>query len=291
MSLLLEQLINGLVTGAMYALIASGLTLIWGAMRMLNFAQGEFYMLGGYFFYYLMVQMGVNPVLAILLVLAAVFILGMAAERLVVHPLLGKPQWEFSTIIATLGLSIILQNLALQFFGAEVLNIPYLSSAVIDLGPIRLSMHRIIIIAVSVLSIALLWYVLTRTTYGLHLRAASQDRDSAVLYGVNYTRVYTVTFGLSSALAALGAMLLAPIFSVNPWMGAPPLLKGFVVVVLGGLGNFQGAIIGGILLGIAESLGVGLWSSEWREVISFSLLIVVLTVRPWGLFGSRHGGH
>lgn len=291
MSLLLEQLINGLVTGAMYALIASGLTLIWGAMRMLNFAQGEFYMLGGYCFYYLMVQMGVNPVLAILLVLAAIFILGMAAQRLVVHPLLGKPQWEFSTIIATLGLSIILQNLALQFFGAEVLNIPYLSSAVMDLGPIRLSMHRIIIIAVSVLSIALLWYVLTRTTYGLHLRAASQDRDSAVLYGVNYTRVYTVTFGLSSALAALGAMLLAPIFSVNPWMGGPPLLKGFVVVVLGGLGNFQGAIIGGILLGIAESLGVGLWSSEWREVISFSLLIVVLTVRPWGLFGSKHGGH
>jgi branched-chain amino acid transport system permease protein len=290
-SVVFEQIINGLVLGSMYALVASGLTLIWGAMRMLNFAQGEFYMLGGYLAFYFMVRLGLHPVPAILLVLAVVFVLGILSERLVVHFLLGKPQWEFSTIVATLGLGILLQNAVLQLFGAEVLSIPYLSSELVDVGTIRLSVHRVIILCVAVVSITLLWYLLQRTTFGLRLRAASQDRDAAILYGVNFSRMYTMTFGLSCLLAWLAAVMLAPIFSVNPWMGTPPLLKGFVVVVLGGLGNFQGAILGGLLLGIAESLGVIAWPSEWREVVSFAVLIIAVTLRPWGLFGNKFAAH
>jgi len=290
-SVVIEHIINGLVLGSMYALVASGLTLIWGAMRMLNFAQGEFYMLGGYLAFYFMVQLGLPAVPAILLVLAAVFLLGLLSERLVLHSLLGQPQWEFSTIVATLGLGILLQNGALQLFGSEVLSIPYLSPDVVELGTIRLSVHRLIILGVAVVSITMLWYFLQRTPFGLRLRAASQDRDAAILYGVNFSRMYTITFGLSCLLAALAAVMLAPIFSVNPWMGTPPLLKGFVVVVLGGLGNFQGAILGGLLLGVAESLGVIAWSSEWREVVSFAVLIIVVIIRPWGLFGSKFTAH
>lgn len=282
-----EQIINGIILGSMYALVASGLTLIWGTMRMLNFAHGEFYMLGGYFFFLLMSSMGLPAPMAVPLAIALVFLAGLAVERASVHPLLGKPQWEFSTLVSTLGVSIFLQNAALHIWGERFKTVPYFINGVVNVMGMRLSYQRLLIFAVATGTMLAMWYLLRRTRFGMALRATAMDRDAAVLYGVNVYRVFTVTFGIAAALAGLAATMLASINSISPWMGAPLMLKGFVVVVLGGLGSFQGAIIGGILIGIVETLGVIVWSSQWREVISFSVLILILWFRPWGLFGVK----
>ncbi|KAB0268422.1 branched-chain amino acid ABC transporter permease [Microvirga brassicacearum] len=282
-----EQIINGIVLGSMYALVASGLTLIWGTMRMLNFAHGEFYMLGGYFFFLLISSLGLPPALAVPLAISLVFLIGLAVQRLAVHPLLGRPQWEFSTLVATLGVSIFLQNAALHIWGERFKTVPYFINGTIDIVGMRLSYQRLLILAVAVVAMLAMWYLLRRTRFGMALRATAMDRDAAMLYGVNVYRVFTITFGIAAALAGLAATMLASINSISPWMGAPLMLKGFVVVVLGGLGSFPGAIVGGIIIGIVETLGVITWSSQWREVISFTVLILILWFRPWGLFGVK----
>jgi len=283
--LVIAQLVNGIVIGSMYALFASGLTLIWGTMKMLNFAHGEFFMLAGYLVYFCYAVLGLNPALSTAIAVVAVFVLGFIVERSVIHRLLSRPVWQFTTIIATLGTSIFLQNLALHVWGPDFRNVPYFVDGVLNVSGIRIAYQRLLILGVSCLSSTALWFVLKHTRLGLALRATAQDADAARLYGVNILAVYTLTFGLSAALAALAAAMMAPITAVNPYMGLSPLLKGFVVVILGGLGSFGGAILGGILLGVVETLGVLLTSTEWSDVISFSFLVLVIWVRPWGLFG------
>jgi branched-chain amino acid transport system permease protein len=283
--LLIAQIINGVIVGSMYALFASGLTLIWGTMKMLNFAHGEFFMLAGYLVYFCYAVLGLDPALSTLIAVVAIFLLGVIVERTVIHHLLSRPVWQLTTIIATLGTSIFLQNLALHVWGPEFQTVPYFVDGVLRVFGIRIAYQRLLILAVSCISIAALWFLLKRTRLGLALRATAQDADAAQLYGVNILSIYTLTFGLSAGLAALAAAMLAPITAVNPYMGLSPLLKGFVVVILGGLGSFSGAILGGILLGIVESLGVLFSSTEWGDVIAFTFLVLVIWVRPWGLFG------
>ncbi len=285
--LTIEQLFNGLVSGAIYALMASGLSLIWGTLKMLNFAHGEFYMLGGFGVYFALLLGGFPPLVAVPLAMAGAALVGMLLERLVIHPLLDRPGWDVSPIIATLGASILLQNLALHLWGERFKNIPYYVQGVVDLGGVRMAWQRILIVAVTVAMIAVVVTALRATWWGRALRATAQDRDAAVLAGINVYRIYLWTLGLAAALAALAATMLAPIYSVNPWMGTALLLKAFIVCVLGGLGSLGGAILGGILLGTAESLTVILWSSEWKDVVAFLLLILVLWVRPVGLMGTR----
>ncbi|MDA3921720.1 MAG: branched-chain amino acid ABC transporter permease [Salinisphaera sp.] len=283
--LIIAQIINGLIAGSMYALFASGLTLIWGTMKMLNFAHGEFFMLGGYLVYYFYAVLGLNPAIAALLAVGIVFVLGMLIERVVIQHLLSSPVWQLSTIIATLGISIFLQNVALHIWGPDFQNVPYFINGVANIFGIRIAYQRLLIFGVSVVSISLMWFLLKHTRFGLALRATSQDSDAAQLYGVNVLAVYTLTFGISAALAALAAVMLSPIMGVNPYMGLSPLLKGFVVVILGGLGSFSGAILGGLMLGVIESLGVLYTSTEWGDVIAFGFLVLIIWVRPWGLLG------
>ncbi len=283
--LIITQIVNGIVVGSMYALFASGLTLIWGTMKMLNFAHGEFFMLAGYLVFYCTAARSMNPAVATVVAVLMAFLLGVIIERTVIHPLLSRPNWHLATIIATLGISIFLQNVALHIWGPEFQNVPYFIEGIIIIGGIRLAYQRLLIFGVSCVSMTALWFVLKHTRLGLALRATVQDPDAAQLYGVNIYKIYTITFGLSGALAALAATMLAPITAVNPYMGLSPLLKGFVVVILGGLGNFGGAIVGGALLGIIESLGILYFSTEWSDVIAFTFLILVIWVRPWGLFG------
>lgn len=284
-SLLIAQIVNGVIVGSMYALFASGLTLIWGTMKMLNFAHGEFFMLAGYVVYFCYEVLGLNPALSTLIAVLAVFLLGIIVERTVIHHLLSSPVWQLTTIIATLGISIFLQNLALHLWGPEFQTVPYFVEGVLGIFGIRIAYQRLLILGVSCVSMTSLWFVLKHTRLGLALRATAQDADAAQLYGVNILSIYTLTFGLSAGLAALAAAMLAPITAVNPYMGVSPLLKGFVVVILGGLGSFSGAILGGVLLGIVESLGVLFTSTEWGDVIAFTFLVLVIWVRPWGLFG------
>jgi len=284
---LIEQLLNGLVLGSIYALVASGLSLIWGSMKMLNFAHGELYMLGGFATYYAMTALGLPWWLAIPLAMGLVLLVGFGIEKLTIEPLLRRPGWDYTPIIATLGLSIFLQNAALLVFGERFKNLPYFIEGSGTYFGIRMAYQRLLILMVSVAVIVLFADFLQRSKLGMALRAVAQDRDAATLQGIDVQRTYMWTFGISGALAALASAMVAPIFAINPWMGGTLLIKAFVVCVVGGLGDLRGAILGGILLGTAESLAVVLLSSEWKDVVSFAILIIVLWVRPSGFFGTK----
>jgi branched-chain amino acid transport system permease protein len=284
---IVEQLLNGLVLGSIYGLVASGLSLVWGSLRMLNFAYGEFYMLGGYAFYLLYGIQHLPAPLSVVITVAVVFLIGALVERACIHPLLGRPRWDISPIIATVGLSIFFQNLALRTWGERFKNVPYILSGILDVGGVRIAYQRLLILAVAVLTVMAGMALLRRTRLGMAIRATAQNRDAAVLMGVDIYRVYLWAMAISASLAALAATMLAPIFSVNPWMGTSLLLKAFVVCVLGGMGNLGGAILGGVLLGVAESLTVLLWSSEWKDLTAFLILLIVLWVRPQGLMRTR----
>jgi branched-chain amino acid transport system permease protein len=287
LAIFLEQIINGLIIGSMYALIGSGIALVYGTMRVLNLAHGEFYMLGGYFVFYLAVTYGVPAYIAIPIAIFATFILGVLIQRLTIHYLMEKEGWMFSTIAATLGLSIFLQNAALLMFGEQFQSVPYYIDGMVEFAGIRLPMQRLLILVVALVTIGAMTFLLKKTRLGWAIRATSQDRDAAAVVGIPAQRIYLITFGLAGALGAIAAAMLAPIYAINPWSGLPILLKGFVVVVLGGLGSFPGAIAGGLLLGVVETIGVQLTSSEWRDVIGFAMMIAVIWWRPWGLFGAK----
>lgn len=285
--LVIEQLINGLVLGCMYASIASGLTLIWGTMKMLNFAHGEFYMIGGYFVFFALNLFGISGFWCLVLSVILVLFLGMLFEKSVIEPLLNKPGWELSPLVVTVGASIAIQNGALKLWGEHIKNLPYYIEGTIEIFGIRLAYQRLLILFVTAFVMLGFWIYTKKSRFGLGLRAVAQDRDAAVLMGINYKSVYTFTFGISCGMAALAAALLSPIFSISPWMGHAALTKGFIAVVLGGLGSFEGAILAGVLLGTVESLAVIFLSSEWKDVVSFSLFIIMLTLKPSGLFGTK----
>lgn len=285
--LIIEQILNGLVLGCMYASVASGLTLIWGTMKMINFAHGEFYMLGGYIMYFAMTSFGIPAFYSIFLAVLIVFALGILIERICLHPLLDKPGWDISAFVATLGVGIFFQNFALKVWGERFKSVPYFITGTLEVFGVRMAYQRIFIFVVTAGVMLGFWVYLKKARFGLGLRATAQDRDEATILGINAKRIYTITFGISCALASLAAVLLAPIFLINPWMGSVPLIKGFITVVLGGLGSFEGAILGGILLGTVESISVIIFSSEWKDVVAFIILILVLWFKPSGLFGTK----
>ncbi|MGA2465721.1 MAG: branched-chain amino acid ABC transporter permease [Thermodesulfobacteriota bacterium] len=285
--LFVDQIINGVVLGSMYSLYASGLTLIWGTMKLMNFAHGEYYMLGGYFVYFGVTLLGAPPVLSILITIGATFLIGLVTERLIIQPLLDKPTWETSSLVVTVGLSIFLQNFALKVWGERLKGIPYFIGGTLEIFGVRVAYHRLLILAVAILVLSLLLVLIKKTRFGMALRATAQEKNAAIMLGINFYRIYMVTFAASGAMAAVAATMLAPIFLISPWSGISCILKAFVVAVLGGLGSVEGAILGGIVLGIAENLSVIIFSSEWKDVVSFGILILVLTFRPSGFFGQK----
>jgi branched-chain amino acid transport system permease protein len=287
LNMIWEQILNGLILGSMYAFYGCGLTLIWGTLQMLNFAHGEFYMLGGYIFYFALTLLGAPPVLGILIAIGGVFLIGFAIERFFIHYLLDKPGWEVSPVVLTLGVSIFLQNFALKAWGERYKSIPYFIEGTLEVFGFRIAYQRLLILVVAVIVMGIFWFFLKRTRLGMALRATSQNREASSLVGINIHRVYGITFGIGGALAALSATMLAPIFLINPWMGLPSLMKAFAVSVMGGLGSLEGAILAGVILGIGESLAVPFLSSEWKEIVSFGILILVLIIRPSGFFGVK----
>ena len=289
-TMIVEQLINGLITGASYALVGSGLSLIWGALKMVNVAHGEFYMLGAYFLWIFITKIGlpvyISIVIAILIVMAICAVLQLATIR----PLIGKPGWDMSPYILTLGISIFFQNFALRVWSERYQNVPYFSDRIFKLfGTINMSAQRILILIVSLSVICVLMFMIKFTKLGRAIRATSQEPQSALMMGINIKMIYLVTYVISGALAAVAGVMLAPIYSVNPWMGNAVQLKGLVVCILGGLGYLEGSILAGILVGTAEGLGVIFVGSAWKDVISYLLLIVMLWVRPNGIFGKKVG--
>jgi branched-chain amino acid transport system permease protein len=283
MEALLQHLVNGLVLGGTYALLGIGLTLIFGLMNVVNFAHGEFYTFGAYVAFGALALAGLDFFLALLGAIALGAVLGSVCERLLLRPLRGE---SIDTVmLVMIGLWIAMQNGELALWGGVAKSIPHpFPTAPLALGPLSIAPLRLFVLAAATALIAASHLLIQRTRLGCAMRATFQDRDTAALMGVRIGRIHTITFAFGSALAAGAGALLGPIFLAYPSMGDLASLKAFSVVILGGLGNLMGATIGGLILGIAEELGAGYVSSGYRDAVGFVIIILVLLLRPSGLF-------
>ncbi|NBW55108.1 MAG: branched-chain amino acid ABC transporter permease [Betaproteobacteria bacterium] len=279
----LQQLLNGLANGMGYVLIAVGLTLVFGVLRVVNFAHGEFFMLGAYVTYYGMTLAGMDYVSALLVATLLVAGLGILANRFFFQPL--KKEHEFTILLSSLGLALLLSHLAETIFGADpkYVDTPY-SDATFSLGEITVTQQRIGVILVASAMIAATYWFIKHTRMGKMMQATAQNPEGAALTGINTKYVHAYTFALACALAALSGALVGPTAMLYPTVGDWAVLKGFIVVVMGGLGSVTGALLGGLILGVAESLGGGYISLGFKEAIGYAIIIVVLLLRPNGLF-------
>jgi len=280
---LLQHLVNGLVLGGTYALLGIGLTLIFGLMNVVNFAHGEFYTLGAYAAFAALALAGLPFFAAI----GAAIVVGMAGgavvERVLLRPLAGES--IDTTMLVMIGLWIAMQNAELLGWGGVAQSIPHpFPTAPWTLGPLGIAPLRVFVFATALALIGASHLLIQKTRLGTAMRATFQDRDTAALMGVRIGRIHAVTFAFGSALAAAAGALLGPIFLVYPSMGDLASLKAFCVVILGGLGNIVGATLGGLILGVAEELGAGYVSSGYRDAVGFVIIILVLLLRPSGLF-------
>jgi branched-chain amino acid transport system permease protein len=284
MLIVFQQIVNGLIAGSIYALTAMGLTMIFGIMDIINFAHGEIYMLGAFLTYVFCVSVGFPYLLSLVMAMAAVAIIGIAVEKVTFKPLRNTPL--MNTLLASLGLSIFLQNLALLIWGPDPRRIPSsYSTEIIEFLGISITMQRLLVIIVTLILFLFLYYFIQKTTIGKCMRATAQEPEGAALIGVDIDRVFWVTFAVGCSLAAAAGSLIGVIFLVTPTMGIVPVLKAFIVVIVGGLGSFLGAVMAGFLLGVTESLMGGFISSAYMDVIAFAILILILLFRPSGLFG------
>ena len=283
MDQLLQHLLNGVLLGATYSLLGIGLTLVFGLMHVVNFAHGEFYTLGAYALFAVLVGASVNFFLSIALAIVVGAGAGALCERVLLRPLRGE---SIDTVmLVMIGLAIAMQNAELIGWGGVARSVPTpFPAAPLVLGPVSVSPLRLFVFAVAGLLIASAHLLLARTRLGRAMRATFQDRETAALMGVDIERVYTITFAFGAGLAAAAGALLGPVFLLYPSMGDLASLKAFSVVILGGLGNFAGACLGGLLLGVTEELGAGYVSSGYRDAVGFVIIVAVLLLRPSGLF-------
>ena len=283
MEAFLQHLLNGLLLGGTYALLGIGLTLIFGLMNVVNFAHGEFYTLGAYLTFAALSLPRVNFVLAIAVAILGGALLGALCERVLLRPLRGES--IDTTMLVIIGLWIAMQNGELLACGGVAKSIPHpFPTAPIVIGPVSVAPLRLFVLAAVLVLIAGSHALIYLMPLGMAMRATFQDRETAALMGIDVGRIHTLTFAFGSGLAAAAGALLGPVFLVYPSMGDLAALKAFSVVILGGLGNFAGATLGGLILGIAEELGAGYVSSGYRDAVGFVIIILVLLLRPSGLF-------
>jgi branched-chain amino acid transport system permease protein len=292
---LLIQALNGLVIGVIYAVIACGLTVIFSILKIVNFAHGEVYMMGGYFGYFAISLLGIPPLPAVLVAMAGSFLLAVLVERTLLTPLY-KPTTERKGdygILVTFGISIFLRNIALIIFGPYPLRPPSFWPGALMLGDLVMTWDRVFAAGAGVVILVGLVLFMTRTIWGEALNAVSQSRESAAIVGINDQRFYMLAFGLGSALAGGAGALVGPIYSLSPSMGLLPDTQAFAIVILGGMGSVSGSIIAGLLIGLSESMFVAVFpdpsrSLTYAQAFSLLVLMVVLLVRPTGLFGRVH---
>lgn len=286
MELFLQYLANGLVIGAFYALSALGLTLIFGLMRVVNFAHGEFYMMGGVMGWFVTSHLGLNFFVGLPLVAASMAALGWLVDRFLIERVRG--QGEEPGILLTIGLSIFIVNLTLLVVGPAPLKVAgAITEGPVFIGPVIVTKLRLLAVAVGAAAILGAHLLIRRTRLGRAMRATFQDPMAASLAGIRTRHVYGATFALGCTLAALSGMLLASVYSAQASIGGLISLKSFVVVILGGMGSFAGAIVGGLLLGIAESMWGGYVATGMVDIIGFILVILILLFRPQGIFATR----
>lgn len=281
---LLQLIANGIVAGGVYALVALGLTLIFGVLGVINFAHGEFYMLGAYLGLVLVLYAGLPFFAALPLAMAGVALGGIVAERLVFRRL--RRTAPTNSIISSFGLAVALQTAALHVFGPQpaVIRTSFASMPVAFLG-VHLTLQRLLIPLIAT-ALVLAFHLLVRNTWmGLSLRAVSQNPAAASLMGVDVNRVAALTFAIGTALAAAAGVLIGSVFLMQPTMGSMVVLKSFTVVILGGMGNVYGAVGAGLVLGITESLTAGFLTNDFKDIVAFLVVVLVLLFRPAGLFG------
>lgn len=280
----LQNLSGGLLIGGIYALIGVGLSLIFGVMRVINFAHGEFVAVGIYTAIVCFRYLGLDPYVSLLIAAPLGFVVGALLQRLVLTRLIDAP--PDATLLATLGLALVISNVLFLIFGAEPMSIyvPYATATVTVVG-VRLPVAQLIAGAITLVAILVLWLVLTRTEFGRAVRATAQNRLGAELVGINTPRIHALVFGLGMTVAMCAGVILAPLLFAVPTVGSGYTLKAFVVTVLGGLGSVPGAIGGGLLLGVVEFMGASYLSSGYRDAYGLLAFLLVLLLRPEGLFG------
>lgn len=283
----ISSLASGFLLGGILALIALGLSISLGVMRLVNLAHGEFLVIGAYLSYFLLGYVGIDPIIGLLLVGAAMAVIAMPFQRLLIAPLAGKGME--APMMTMFGVSIILQNLLLLAFSADTraIEAPY-AARPLSIGPITVSQIYVIGFVVSVLLVGCVHLLVTRTAFGRELRASSADATAASVMGVDVRRVHALTFALGAACAAMGGVLIGTAFSFTPSTGATYLLISFAVVVLGGVGNIFGTLVAGIAMGLLQSLGAVVLGDGYRDLVGLVLFLLALALRPQGI--SMSGG-
>jgi branched-chain amino acid transport system permease protein len=288
--LFVQTLISGLMIGVLYALMALGITFIYSIVRMINWAMGEFYMLGSYFQYVAVAYLLGRDFwwLAILISTAGTFIVGYLLEPILIKPMhaRGMERRDDYATVVTIALLLMMRSLAVAIGGPNQFR-PETNLPIMWVGPLPMEGARVIASIGALVALALFYLVMSRTWVGLALRATAQNRVAAQTSGVDVFRLDAMAFAIGVALAGLAGALLAPVFLVYPTNGVVTTVKGFEIIVIGGLGSIPGALIGGVLLGVVESLGAAFISSPYQNVYGFILVLIVLLVRPYGLFGER----
>ena len=287
MQLFGQILVNGILLGGLYGLMGLGMGLVWGVLKIVNLAHGALIMMGGYALYFLYTKAGIDPFLGLPLAMLILFAIGYLLQVLLLNLIVRSAQ--LNTLLLTFGLDVVFVYMAQLLFTADfrTINPPYAGKNVSLLG-VTVPYAQLGAFGVAVLLAALLYLVLDRTRTGRAIRATAQNLVAARLYGVNPKRIYAVTFGIGAALAGAAGSLVAVLYSFSPVVGDGFTMKAFVVVVLGGLGSIRGAIVAGIVLGVVENVVSGLLVPGYRDAVSFVLLVLVLVLRPRGIFGNRY---
>jgi branched-chain amino acid transport system permease protein len=281
-----QAALNGLLTGGLYALIGVGMALVFGVMRIVNFAHGALLMVGMYVTYFAFRLLGVSPYAGFLLAACLLFLLGVGLYRGLIRPIMD--QSDFMQILLTSGVWLALVDLAQLLFGADYRQINLaLANGVVHAGPFTLNDGYLLSFTVAAVVIGALYVFLRATETGRAIRALSQNRRAAPLMGIPVERVSAIAFGIGAACAGAAGGLLLPLFYLYPTVGDPLLLKSFVMVVLGGMGSIEGAALGGLVLGVAESLTGYLWADSYAPVVDFALFLGILLLRPGGLLGRQ----
>jgi len=285
---ILEDAINGILMGSIYGLTALGLTVIFGVLKVINFAHGSLLMVGMYGAYWAVTLSGLHPYLTLLVVVPVMFLFGYYLQDIVIKPIF-KAEREVREPI-TVIIWYILDNLTLLVFGPQYRNIQDnpLRGKMLELGEILVSVPKLWGFVTAILTAASIYWFLQKTRVGRAIRATSLDRDAASLMGIKPYRIYNIAFGIGTAAAGIAGVTLVPFYNVFPTVGVLFDIKGFIIVVLGGLGSIGGAILGGIIVGLIESLGPQFMAATWTEAIVYGLFLLVLFVKPSGLFGMRY---
>ena len=281
-----QIILNGFLLGGLYAIVAMGFSIVWGVMNVINLAHGAFIMLGAYMTFWFFDLWGIDPFLSIPISMVILFCVGYFIQRNIIN-LVIRAQ-VFMVLILTFGLEILIMNLTTVAWTGNYRSVPTpYSGANIEIGPIVIPSVRLAIFLIALIITVGLYFFLGKTRTGNAIKATSLDKEAAQLVGVNIGKMYAITFAIGGALAGAAGSLLAILSAISPYMGGPYTLKAFVICVLGGLGSIIGLIIGGIILGMAESIGTVLLGPGYADAISFVILVIILAIRPEGILGKK----